>query len=315
MPLVRQMSAVRRERGRVPYGKLAAMTESTALFAIASIIWGSTWLAITFQLGTVAPEASVVYRFALAAALLAAWCFATGRSLRFSLSQHAWLAAQGTFLFGLNYLGVYLAEQHIASGLVAVLFSLIVFCNLIGARIVFAAKIGRRMLAAATLGVAGVVLMFWNALSVGSATAPLGIGFALGATVLASAGNLIAVRNQRHGLPVLPSVAWGMAYGALAIALVAGTEGISWGFDGSPRYVLSLVYLAVFGSIVAFGAYLTLLGRIGPARAGYVGVAVPMVALAISTVFERYQWDLPALAGAGLCVAGNVLVLLRERSQ
>jgi len=291
------------------------MTRSTALFAIASLIWGSTWLAITFQLGTIAPEASVVYRFALAAALLAAWCFATGRSLRFSLSQHAWLAAQGTFLFGLNYLGVYLAEQHIASGLVAVLFSLIVFFNLIGARIVFAATIGRRTLVAATLGVAGVVLMFWNALAAGSATAPLGIGFALGATVLASCGNLIAVRNQRHGLPVLPGAAWGMAYGALAIALVAGAEGVTWSFDSAPRYLLSLAYLAVFGSIIAFGAYLTLLGRIGPARAGYVGVAVPMVALAVSTAFERYEWTLPALAGAGLCVTGNVLVLLRERSE
>jgi drug/metabolite transporter (DMT)-like permease len=288
------------------------MTRSTALFAIASLIWGSTWLAITFQLGSVAPEASVVYRFALAAALLAAWCFVTGRSLRFSLSQHGWLAAQGTFLFGLNYLGVYWAEQHVASGLVAVLFSLIVFFNLIGARMVFAARIARRTLAAAVLGVGGVVLMFWNALSAGSATAPLGIGFALGATVLASAGNLIAARNQRHGLPVLPSVAWGMAYGALAIALVAVAEGVAWEFDGGARYVLSLLYLAVFGSIVAFGAYLTLLGTIGPARAGYVGVAVPLVALAMSTVFERYEWTLTALAGAGLCVAGNVLVMLRE---
>lgn len=309
------MSAVARERRRLPYGKLGAMTGSTALFAVASIIWGSTWLAITFQLGTVAAEASVVYRFALAAALLAAWCFATGRSLRFSRSQHAWLAAQGAFLFGLNYLGVYLAEQHIASGLVAVLFSLIVFCNLIGARIVFGSKIGRRTLAAAALGVTGVVLMFWNALAAGSATASVGIGFALGGTVLASVGNLIALRNQRHGLPLLPSVAWGMAYGALAIAIVAGVEGISWGFDSAPRYLLSLLYLAVFGSIIAFGAYLTLLARIGPARAGYVGVAVPMVALAISTAFERYEWTLPALAGAGLCVAGNVLVLLRERTE
>src|SRR5512142_31142 len=113
------------------------MTGSTALFAIASIIWGSTWLAITFQLGSVAPEASVVYRFALAAALVAAWCLATGRSLRFTRSQHGWLAAQGTFLFGLNYLGVYWSEQYVASGLVAVIFSLIVFFNLIGARVLF----------------------------------------------------------------------------------------------------------------------------------------------------------------------------------
>jgi drug/metabolite transporter (DMT)-like permease len=285
----------------------------SALFAIASLIWGSTWLAITFQLGSVAPEASVVYRFALAAVLLAIWCAVTGRSLRFSGAQHRWLAAQGTLLFGLNYLAVYWAEQYVASGLVAVLFSLIVFFNLIGARVFFAAPIARRTLVAAVLGVLGVVLMFGHEITQSGGDAARGIGFALGATVLASAGNLIAVRNQRHGFPVLPSVAWGMAYGAAVIALVALAEQTPWSFDASPRYVLSLAYLALFGSVIAFGAYLTLLGKIGPARAAYVGVAVPMVALVMSTVFENYRWTLPALAGAALCVAGNILVLLRER--
>jgi len=289
--------------------------ESPALFAVAALIWGSTWLAITFQLGTVAPEASVVYRFALAAVLLAAWCAVTRRSLRFSLRQHAWIAAQGTFLFGLNYLGVYLAERYVASGLVAVLFSLIVFFNLVGARLFFGTPVNRRTLLAATLGIIGIVLLFWRDLSGHSGDALLGVAFAIGATLLASSGNLIAVRNQRHGLPVLPSVAWGMAYGAVVIALVAAIEGTAWTFEVTPRYVVSLVYLAVFGSVVAFGAYLTLLGKIGPARAGYVGVAVPMVALLLSTVFENYEWTLPALAGAALCVAGNVLVLIRERPQ
>ncbi|HTS23039.1 MAG TPA: EamA family transporter [Casimicrobiaceae bacterium] len=286
---------------------------STALFATASLIWGSTWLAITFQLGSVAPEASVVYRFALAAVLLAAWCAATGRSLRFSPAQHAWLALQGTLLFGLNYLGVYWAEQRIASGLAAVLFSLIVFFNLIGARLFFAAPTSRRTLAAAALGVLGVAVMFGPELSGSAGRASLGIGYALGATVFASAGNLMALRNQRHGLPVLPSVAWGMGYGALVIALVAAVEGTPWSFETSPRYVGSLVYLAVFGSVIAFGAYITLLGKIGPARAGYVGVAVPLVALALSTIFERYEWTVTALAGAALCIAGNALVLMRDR--
>src|SRR5499427_2430783 len=118
----------------------------SALFALASLIWGSTWLAITFQLGVVAPEASVVYRFALAAGMLALWCLATGQSLRFPLRQHAWFAAQGTLLFGLNYLCVYWAEVYIASGLVAVLFSLIVFLNLVGVRIFFGTPISARTL-------------------------------------------------------------------------------------------------------------------------------------------------------------------------
>jgi len=286
----------------------------TALFAIATLIWGSTWLAITFQLGHVAPEASVTYRFALAALLLAAWCLATGRSLRFALRQHAWFAAQGALLFGLNYLCVYEAEQSIASGLVAALFSLIVFLNLVGVRIFFATPINGRTLVGAVLGVTGVTLLFWREFGNYHGDTLRGIAFAAGATVLASGGNLVAVRNQRRGVPLLPGVAWGMGYGALGIALIAAVEGTAWRFDAKLPYVASLLYLAAFGSVIAFAAYLSLLGNIGAARAGYVGVAVPVVALLLSTVFEHYEWTLPALAGVGLCIIGNVLVLLPQRA-
>ena len=283
-----------------------------SLFSIATLIWGSTWLAITFQLGSVAVEASVVYRFALAALMLAAWCLATGRSLRFPAAQHAWLASQGALLFGLNYLCVYWAEQHIASGLVAVLFSLIVFLNLVGVRVFFATPVNRRTALGAALGVGGVTLLFWRELAGMQTDALRGILFGLAATVFASGGNLLAVRNQRRGIPLLPGVAWGMTYGTLTIAIVAALNGIVWTFDPRPGYVLSLLYLAAFGSVIAFAAYLTLLGKIGAARAGYVGVAVPVVALLLSTVFEHYEWTLPALAGAALCIAGNVLVLMPQ---
>lgn len=284
----------------------------TALFAIATLIWGSTWLAITFQLGAVAPEASVAYRFALAALLLATWCIATGRSLRFPLRQHLWYALQGILLFGLNYLFVYQAELSIASGLVALLFSLVVFLNLVGVRIFFATPINLRILAGALLGVTGVTLLFWRELGHDQGSVLRGFAFAVGGTVFASGGNLIAVRNQRHGAPLLPGVAWGMAYGSLAIALVAAAEGVTWTFDARLPYIASLLYLAAFGSVIAFSCYLTLLGRIGAARAGYVGVAVPVVALILSTVFERYQWTLLSLCGAALCVFGNVLVLMPQ---
>jgi len=284
----------------------------TWLFSIATLIWGSTWLAITYQLGAVAPEASVVYRFGLAALMLAAWCLVTGKSLRFPPSQHAWFAAQGTLLFGLNYLFVYRAEQYVASGLVAVLFSLIVFLNLVGVRVFFATPINRRTLVGAILGVTGVTLLFWRELGGGHGDTLRGIVFAVAATVLASGGNLLAVRSQRRGVPLLPGVTWGMGYGALAIALVAAFEGTAWTFDPRPGYVVSLLYLAAFGSVIAFGTYLTLLGKIGAARAGYVGVAVPVVALLLSTVFEHYEWTPLALAGAALCVVGNILVLMRQ---
>jgi drug/metabolite transporter (DMT)-like permease len=280
------------------------------LFSIATFIWGSTWLAITFQLGVVPPEASVVYRFALSALLLAAWCLATRRSLRFAPAQHAWFAAQGALLFGLNYLCVYWAEQYIASGLVAVLFSLIVFLNLIGVRVFFGTAINPRTIVGAALGITGVALLFWRELATMQSGALRGIAFGLGATVFASGGNLLAVRSQRRGVPLLSSIAWAMAYGALTSAIVATLNGIVWTFDPHPAYVLSLLYLAAFGSVIAFAAYLTLLGKIGAARAGYVGVAVPVAALLLSTAFEHYEWTVPALLGAALCVAGNVLVLM-----
>ena len=153
------------------------------LFSIAALIWGSTWFAITFQLGSVAAEASVVYRLALAAVMLAAWCLLTGRSLRFPPAQHAWFASQGALLFGLNYLCVYWAEEYIASGLVAVLFSLIVFLNLVGVRVFFGTPFNRRTVVGAVLGVTGITLLFWRDLAAMQTDALRGLVFGIAATV------------------------------------------------------------------------------------------------------------------------------------
>lgn len=281
------------------------------LFAVPSAIWGSTWLAIKYQLTGVAPEVSVAYRFALAAALLAAWCLASRRSLRFSLRDHAYLFAVGVTLFGLNYIGVYWAERFVTSGLVAVLFSTIVFLNPIGMRLFFGTPLTMRAFVAATLGVTGVALLFLPELmqARGGSSAACGVAFGLGATVIASGGNLIAQRNQRAGIPTLAGNAWGMAYGALVASAVAGLQGIDWTFDLSAGYLISLAYLAVFGSVVAFGAYLTLLKRIGAARAAYTAVATPVIALALSTLFEGYRWTWVGALGVVLAMAGNWLAL------
>jgi drug/metabolite transporter (DMT)-like permease len=284
---------------------------SGVLFVAAAVIWGSTWLAIKYQLGAVAPEASVAYRFALAAALLGAWCAMTGRSLRFDPRAHAFIALQGALLFGLNYVGVYWAEQYATSGLVAVLFSTIVFMNPIGARIAFGAPLGARTLFAAALGVVGVALLFLPELEHvrDGGDAALGIVFGLGATAIASAGNLTAVRNQRAGVPVLPGTAWSKLYGAAVAAVTATLHGVQWTFDTGAPYLLSLAYLSVFGSVVAFSAYLTLMKQVGPARAAYVGIAVPVVALALSTLFEGYRWTWTAALGVVLAVIANWIAL------
>ena len=285
--------------------------ETTGLFIICSAIWGSTWLAIKYQLGAVAPELSVAYRFGLAAIVLFAWCAATRRSLRFSAREHGYLAALGVTLFGLNYIGVYWAESFVTSGLVAVLFSTIVFMNPAGMRLAFGTPLSTRTLIAATMGVAGVTLLFLPELDQAThgGSAGYGVAFALGATVIACGGNLIAIRNHKAGIPTFQGTAWGMTYGALSAALASVVRGVPWGFDTSPAYLLSLAYLSVFGSIIAFGAYLTLLNRVGGGPAAFVAVATPVIALALSTLFEGYRWTWVAALGVVLAVAGNWLAL------
>ncbi len=281
------------------------------LFAIPTLIWGSTWFAIKFQLGAVAPEVSVAYRFALAALILAAWCAATGRSLALPRQAHAWMALQGVTMFGLNYVAVYEAEQRLASGLVAVVFSTIVFMTPFGARAAFGTPVAARTLAGAVLGVAGIALLFLpelRAAGEGGANS-VGLAFAIASPVIAALGNLISMRMQRDQLPVLSSTAWGMGYGALVVAIVAGAAGASWTFDPRPSYVLSLLYLAVFGSIVAFATYLTLLKRVGPGPSSFVGVATPVVAMLASTAFEGYRWTWVGVLGVALAAVGNVIAL------
>lgn len=285
--------------------------EAVWLFVIASAIWGSTWLGIKYQLTDVAPEVSVAYRFALAAAMLAAWCLASGRSLRFSRNDHVYLAAVGVTLFGLNYIGIYWAERFVTSGLVAVLFSTIVFLNPIGMRVFFGAPLTARTFVAAAMGVAGVALLFLPELlqARGGGAVAYGIAFGLGSTVIASGGNLIAQRNQRAGIPTLSGNAWGMAYGALVAVVMASVQGLAWTFDPRPGYVFSLVYLALFGSVVAFGAYLTLLKRVGATRAAYTAVATPVIALGLSTLVEGYRWTWVGGLGVALAITGNALAL------
>jgi drug/metabolite transporter (DMT)-like permease len=290
---------------------IVTLRSPSVLFAISTLIWGSTWFAIKFQLGVVAPEWSVAMRFALAAVVLAVWCMGTRRSLRFDARAHAFLALQGLLLFGLNYLSVYWAEEYATSGLVAVLFSTIVFMNPIGARLAFGTPLRTRMFIAGTLGIAGVALLFLPELTQAGqgGSAALGIGFGLLAAAIASSGNLVAIRNHAAGIPVMSGNAWAMAYGALASALIAWLVGAPWSIDWRGPYLASLVYLAVFGSVVAFGAYLTLLARVGSSTASYVAVATPVVAMLLSSLFEGYRWTPVAAFGIVLAVAGNWLAL------
>lgn len=288
---------------------------SLGLYAISVLIWGSTWYAITFQFGTVPPAVSVVYRFLLAGILLLGWSALRGIRLRFTAREHLWMAIQGLLLFGINYLCVYLAETQITSGLVAVAFSLLTVLNIVGSRIAFGTPLKPAVMLGAVLGITGVALVFLPEIRGGSArgSIALGIAFALAGAVSASVGNLVAYRNTSRGMPVVPMNLFGMLYGAMAVAAYALATRQPWRFDASPRYLISLVYLAVFGSILAFGAFIVLLGRIGADRAGYITVAIPVVALFLSGLYEGLRWHPSLIAGVLLCVAGNIAVARSRR--
>lgn len=289
--------------------------QNALLYVLTSLIWGSTWLAITFQLGTVDPEISVVYRFALASGILLAYGLIRRLPMRFTLREHGLMALQGLTLFSINYVLVYLAELHLASGYVAIVFSLIVVFNVFFGALFLRNPIRPRVLIGALIGIVGLILVFLPTLGELSLSrgAGLGLGLALGGAALASLGNIVSARNQRRKIPVLQNNAYGMGYGALITFLFALARGSEVSFDASPEYILSLLYLAIFGSVIAFGSYLTILGRIGPDRAGYIAVLFPIIALLLSTLFEGVTWELLTLSGVGLVVLGNVVAMTRRR--
>jgi len=254
---------------------------------------------------------SVAYRFLLASLLLFAWCWLRKLALRFSLKEHAWLALFGVGSFGIGYVFVYYAELHVVSGLVAVGYSASPLLGMLGMRAAFGTPMTRRVALASALGIAGIVIVFYPEMAKlqGGTETAKGALFTMLSVLIATAGSLTAYRNSRAGLPLWQGMAWGMLYGALSAFLLGLLAGEGLTFEATPRYVLSLIYLAVLGSIIAFASYLTLLKRVGAARSGYIGVMVPIVALLISAAFEGFSFHALTWAGIAVSIAGNVLML------
>jgi drug/metabolite transporter (DMT)-like permease len=284
------------------------------LFIAAVTIWGSTWLAITFQLGKVAPEASVFYRFLLASLILFGYCLARRLPLRYSRREHLWIALFGLLMFSVSYIFVYYAEEHVVSGLVAVGYSASPMLGLIGMRVFFGTPMTRLLIIGSILGMVGIALVFWPEFAKlqGDRDTALGAIYTIVAVLVSALGAVVAQRNNNAQLPLWQTMAWGMLYGSLFALGVTLAVGKRLDFEPTLPYVLSLLYLAVLGSVLAFGAYLTLLKRVGAARAGYIGVMVPIVALVISALFEKFQWHALTWLGIAVSVAGNVIVLRRK---
>lgn len=284
------------------------------LYVAVVLLWGSTWLAISFQVGDASPSVSVAYRFAIAAALLFAVCIVMGRRLAFGLRDHGLFAGLGLCLFSVNFILVYAAELRIGSAMTAIVFASLVWVNMLLAVILFRARIELRGIVGSVIGMTGLAIVCWPDVRAAGADGAVLAGVLLGlvGTVVASVGNMISQAAQAKGLPIVESSAWGMLYGAVLSGIIAALAGASFELPPGPGYLLSLLYLAVFGSIAGFGAYLTLLGRIGAHRAGYATVATPVVAMLLAMGFEGFEPGPAEVIGMLLVLAGNLLTLWRR---
>lgn len=284
---------------------------SVVLYSVVVLLWGSTWIGIKLQLGSVDPAVSVAYRYILAAVCMFAWTGLRRLPMRFPPAAHLRFAAVGLLMYSTNYVLFYYCSQYLVSGLVSIIFCLSVGFNILNGRLFLGRPVAVRVVIAAAVGMAGLSLVFGGEIAKAgySAGTVLGAVLGLGATLLFSFGNIMSSKNQSLGLPVVQGTAWSMFYGAAATTLGCLIAGRAFTVEPSLRYLAGLVYLAVLGSAVAFVAYLTLLGRIGPDRAAYATVVFPLISLTLSTIFEDYRWSPLSIAGVVLVLGANVVVL------
>ena len=286
-----------------------------ALYGLVVFAWGFSWISLHYQVGVVAPEISVMWRFVIAAPLMFALAAMRGERLGFPPRDHLWFAAMGAAMFSVNFTLFYYGGQYLPSGLLAVIFSLASVFNVFLGFAVLRQPIDPRVIAGGAIGFLGVAGMFYPQIASAEFTPNVLLGLALcvGGTLCFCSGNMVSALLQRRGIAVFPACAYGMIYGAAGLCIFAMLRGSAFIIDPTAKYIGGLIFLAVVSSVMAFGAYLTLLGRIGADRAGYSTVMFPVVALTVSTAVEGYQWTWPAILGLLAVMAGNLLVLRRSK--
>jgi len=284
------------------------------LYIATILIWGASWYAVRLQLDMVAPEVSIFYRFLIATLIMFAICLTSRRKLKYCLRDHCYFLLLGIFLFMLNFWLVYYASTRLTTGVVAVVFSTVLIFNMINGRWIVGERVTAKMVVGALIGITGITLIFSpeiKSLDL-SDQGFSGLLLALAGTLSASFGMTLSGLIQKKGLPVLQSNTWGMLYGSLVMLAIILFFDIPFSMDTSPGYLGSLVYLALFASVLGFYCFLSLVGRIGASKASYATVMFPVVALAISTWLEGYQWTTIAVIGLALTLFGNVLILDRK---
>ncbi|AJZ89291.1 multidrug DMT transporter permease [Klebsiella michiganensis] len=283
------------------------------LYILVVVIWGTTWIAIYMQQGVVSVPVSIFWRFAVAAVVMLVVLLALGRLKRIGLKDHLFCVLQGACVFGFNFFCFYHAAAYISSGLESVIFSMAVLFNAFNNFLFFRKKPSPRVLPAAALGIAGIVALFWHDLAATQMAPSLlnGIGLSALGTFGFSLGNMISARHQSRGLETLSTNTYAMFYGTAIMGMVALASGESFMPDLTLRYIGSLLYLAIFGSVIAFGAYFTLIGRIGASQAAYSTLLFPLVALTLSTLYEGYVWHANAVLGLVMILLGNLVMFAK----
>ena len=283
------------------------------LYFVVLLAWGSSWFAISFQLGDVAPQVSIVWRFLLASIILFIWCYFRGLKLSFPWQDHLSWVLLGFFLFCINYICAYFGTFYLASGLVCLIFSTLTLFTVFNGFIFFKKPIRLPILVGAVVGIAGLSIIFSNEISSTDWSLESGVvkGFLwmLLATFFASIGMLLSGQFQARKIPLVQSNAFSMLYGSLILVSYITVSEVSFSFNTSYSYVLSLVYLALIASVIGFGVYLKLVGNIGADKASYVNIFTPTIALFLSTLFENYEWSWVGLIGVLLIIIGNIIVL------
>lgn len=287
-----------------------------SLYVLTVFSWSTSWFAIKMQIGPVPVLESVLYRFMIAAVAMVAWVLLSGRQVRFAARLHIRFALMGALMFSTNFALFYVAAQWLTSGLLAVVFSLVTVLNPLNAAIVLRDRLEPRVLIGALIGVTGIALIFWPEVSRPETgpSALLGLGLAGLGAMCFSLGNMVASTVHRRGYPVVSANAWANLYGVVVLAAIVAGIGEPLAFDTRPFYVVPLLLLATVSTVVPMASFLTLMRRIGPGRAGYATVMFPIGALAISWVFEGYEWTGVALTGLALALLGNLFVLGKPRS-
>ena len=290
---------------------------NTLLYIATVLIWGSTWLAIEYQLGEVDVAASVAYRFMISAILMWGYCWWAKVPMTFSARNHIFILILAMFNFSINYAVIYASQKYLSSAMTSIAFSTMLLMNIINTRIFFGTRISAKTIIGALLGILGIVALFWSSLATTSqeSNSLLGLALVLSSALLASLGNMASVRNSKANMNIFAVNAWGMLYGTIILTALVLISDAQFSFSTQTSYIVSLRYLAIFGPVIAFATYYVLLNNMGPEKASYVIVLFPLVAIVLSSIFEDFSWTTSKFLGFALVLLGNAIILAPSDSR